>query len=509
MTMILKSFSSLYFATLLMLLGSGLLSTYLGLRLAETADGLWVGALMTANYLGLVLGGKLGHRLIARVGHIRAYVACAGIVTAAVLGHGMTALLPVWLVLRLVVGLCMMCQYMVIESWLNEQAGPSQRGKVFAGYMGASYLGLILGQLVLVVHPELSVELLMMVALCFALCLVPVALTHKLHPAPLHPAPLEMRFFLKRVPLSLLTIGVAGLLIGSFYGLGPLYASRMGLSTEQVGLFMGCCILAGLLAQVPLGWLSDRADRVKLIRGVAGLLSLMALPLAILQAAPVELLFICGFAVSIMLFCLYPLAVAFANDHVESERRVSLTVMLLVVFGVGAAIGPMLVGFLMRFLGANMLYAFTALSGLVLVSFVRTAKVTHVHQVDEAPLHHIAMPEGMASSPLVAALDPRNDEQYVQEHMCDDHEEDCEDEQAAAMADSSAAEAELATIAAAVVTASAVAAAAVAADADLDTAVYTDGVELAATDLAVPERQEPAPNEPDHADSPNTKDGSA
>ena len=33
--------------------------------------------------------------------------------------------------------------------------------------------------------------LLMMVALCFALCLVPVAMTRSIHPAPLHPAPLE------------------------------------------------------------------------------------------------------------------------------------------------------------------------------------------------------------------------------------------------------------------------------------------------------------------------------
>ncbi len=69
-----------------MLTGSGLLSTYL--RCAwrrDKVDGLWVGALMAANYFGLVLGGKVGHRLIARVGHIRAYVACAGVVTAAVL----------------------------------------------------------------------------------------------------------------------------------------------------------------------------------------------------------------------------------------------------------------------------------------------------------------------------------------------------------------------------------------------------------------------------------------
>lgn len=419
MSLILKSFSSLYFATLLMLLGSGLLSTYLGLRLSQTADGLWVGALMTANYLGLVLGGKLGHRLIARVGHIRAYVACAGVVTAAVLVHGLTDWLPVWLLLRMLVGLCMMCQYMVIESWLNEQAEGSQRGQVFAGYMGASYLGLILGQLVLVVHPGLGVELLMLVALCFALCLVPVALTRKLHPAPLHPAPLDIRFFLGRVPLSLTTIAVAGLLIGAFYGLAPLYGTRIGLSTEQIGLFMGSCILAGLLVQWPLGWLSDRRDRTALIRACAMVLALAALPLAVLPQPMLVLLFAVGFIVCALQFSLYPLAVALANDHVEAERRVSLTAMLLITFGVGASIGPLLAGVLMRFVGAHMLYAFVSVCALILVWRVRPERVTHLHQVEDAPLHHIPMPDSTTSSPLTAALDPRVDEQLIQEQMQD------------------------------------------------------------------------------------------
>lgn len=417
MSVILKSFSSLYFATLLMLLGSGLLSTYLALRLAESADGLWVGALMAANYLGLVLGGKLGHRLIARVGHIRAYVACAGVVTAAVLGHGLSDWLPSWLLLRLLVGVGMMCQYMVIESWLNEQAQTEQRGQVFAGYMGASYLGLILGQLMLVLHPALGPELLMLVALCFALCLVPVALTRKLHPAPLHPAPLDMRFFIERVPLSLTTIVVAGLLIGAFYGLAPLYGTRMGLSTEQVGLFMGCCILAGLLVQWPLGWLSDRYDRVLLIRACAALLVLSALPLAMLPQAGLPLLFAVGFLVCALQFSLYPLAVALANDHVEAERRVSLTAMLLVTFGIGASIGPLLAGVLMRFVGANMLYAFVCACALILVWRIRPERVTHLHQVEDAPLHHIPMPDSTTSSPLAAALDPRVDEHLVHEQM--------------------------------------------------------------------------------------------
>lgn len=418
MRQIWKSFRALYFASLMMLIGSGLLSTYLGLRLAaDHVDSLWVGALMAANYFGLVLGGKIGHRLIARVGHIRAYSACAGIVGAAVLGHGLIDWLPAWLFLRVIVGLGMMCQYMVIESWLNEQAEARQRGLVFSGYMIASYLGLVMGQLILVMHPALGLELLMLVALCFALCLVPVALTRRIHPAPLHPAPMEPRFFIKRVPQSLSTVLGAGLIVGSFYGLAPLYASQQGLSTEQVGLFMGCCIFAGLLVQWPLGWLSDRYDRAVLIRSFAFSLALAALPLAIMPQVPLEILFIAGFVCSLVQFCLYPLAVAFSNDHVEGDRRVSLTAMLLVTYGVGASIGPLVAGVLMKLFGSQMLYAFFSFFALVLVWRIRPKAVTNLHQVEDAPLHHVAMPDNMTSSPLVACLDPRVDEQVVQDQM--------------------------------------------------------------------------------------------
>jgi hypothetical protein len=65
-----------------------------------------------------------------------------------------------------------------------------------------------------------------------------------------------------------------------------------------------------------------------------------------------------------------------------------------------------------------MLYAFFSFFALILVWRIRPKAVTNLHQVDDAPLHHVAMPDSMSSSPLVAALDPRVDEQVVQDQMC-------------------------------------------------------------------------------------------
>ena len=73
----------------------------------------------------------------------------------------------------------------------------------------------------------------------------------------------------------------------------------------------------------------------------------------------------------------------------------------------------------MKVLGSQMLYAFFSLTGLVLVWRIRPNAVTNLHQVDDAPLQHVAMPDSMSSSPLVAALDPRVDEQVVQDQMQD------------------------------------------------------------------------------------------
>ncbi|MNF56094.1 putative MFS-type transporter YcaD [compost metagenome] len=322
------------------------------------------------------------------------------------LAHEFSSALPLWLFLRALVGLAMMCQLMVLESWLNDRARSEERGKVLGIYMVAIYGGMVLGQLALSWKGDLGIHALLGVAMAFALCLVPVALTRGMHPAALQPASVDIKLFIQRVPQSLVTVFMAGMIYSAFFGLAAIYASRQGLATTEVGQFMAMIIGAGLLAQLPLGWLSDRLPRASLIRGVAVLLILACLPLGFSQQPSFGFLLLVGGCVGFLQFCLYPLGVALANDNVEPELRVSLAGLLLVTYGIGACIGPLLAGALMEQFGAPSLYYFSAVCAALLALAVGQGKVSGAHLQEDAPLHHQATPVGLASATLAAAVEP-------------------------------------------------------------------------------------------------------
>lgn len=405
-----SSFSSLYFATLLMLIGTGLFNTYMGLRLtAQSVNEIWIGALIAGYYLGLVCGARLGHRLIIRVGHIRAFVACAAVATSMILAQALVDHLPLWLLLRLISGIVMVTEFMVIESWLNEQTENHQRGRVFSVYMVVSGLGTVLGQLALTAYATLDDGPLTLVAMCLVLCLVPIAVTARSHPPTPLPAPLDLRFFASRVPLSLTVLFVAGNLSGAFYGLAAVYAAKHGLSTSQSAIFVAAAVTAGLLSQWPMGWLSDRINRAGLIRFNAAVLVLLPVLMWGWIVLPYWAMVALSCVFGVLQFTLYPLGAAFANDHVEPERRVGLSAILLMTYGVGACLGPLIAGVMMSLGGPGMYYVFISACAVILVWQVRPARVTGAHQVDEAPVHFVPMPDTLQSSPAAVALDPRVD----------------------------------------------------------------------------------------------------
>ena len=405
-----------------------MLTTYLALYLGQkSVSTFWVGLLTSFYYLGLLLGSKLGYYLIKSVGHIRSFGACTAVVTACVALHGVSDNLYLWLVLRLIVGIGMMCNFMVLESWLNEQASHEHRGRVFSLYMITSYLGTVLGQLALSQFPELGYAPLFLVCFAIAMGIVPISLTRRIHPKPLRP--LEVGFFsyFKLIPQSLTAVLFAGIINGSFYGLAPVFASQAGLDAAGIAMFMSVTIFAGLVAQWPMGILSDRVRRSVLLRTNAVVLvvvcsALFALPLTL------QFMLVLTFIFGLFAFTLYPLSSALANSRVSDEDRVGVSSALLVAFGAGAGVGSALLAQVMVFMGHTALYGAIALLCMVMFGLL---SVINFRQKAEKPEHadYVVSASDITTSPLAATMDPRIEEAMAQDQMLVVEDNDESDEE--------------------------------------------------------------------------------
>ena len=379
----LASFSSLFLSTLVMLVGVGLFNVFMGLKLTE--DGvseIWIGALMSAYYLGLVIGSRVGHRMIVRVGHVRAFAAAAATCSVMVLVQSLVSEKEIWVAFRIIAGAGMAVQFMVLESWLNEQIENERRGQIFSVYLVMSGLGTAIGQMAITLYPSLDLRPLILVAICHVVGLIPIVWTVRLHPAPQLPAPVDCGYFLRVAPAALVTMFVAGNVSSSFYALAPVYVIEKNFSTAEVAAFMSVAVFAGLLAQWPMGWMSDRVPRQRLILFNGAVLTFVTLLLWGWLPIPFWLLMMISAVSGVTQFTLYALAGSFANDLVSADRRVSLSAVLLMSFGIGACLGPLLAGGLMRLAGVNMLYVFFSACAAILIVTSLTRRKPYARQSD-------------------------------------------------------------------------------------------------------------------------------
>jgi MFS family permease len=355
-----KAFGGLYLSAALLQFGATLLISHLALRLgAHGASEFWIGALMAANALGMVVAGFASLAFIERIGHVRAFAAGTAALVTVVLAHEIGATLSFWLVLRAFAGAAMMIQLITLESWLNDQANGQQRGQVLAGYMIATYIGMMLGQLGVVADGAGSAGLIV-VAGAVACCAVPLAMTRL--PRPDARAQVQATFLriVRRVPRQLTTVFVSGMLNSSFFGLAAIYAKQAGMSPGAAAIYLACPVVAGLLAQFPLGMLSDRLPRPMLVRSMAILLAVASVALATGQYMPLPASLLLACCIGALQFCFYPLGAAWANSEAEPAMRVGLAGVLLTTFGLGSCLGPLIAGAWMSNAGESSLYWFYA-----------------------------------------------------------------------------------------------------------------------------------------------------
>ena len=405
----LPTLAALLASASLLMIGNGLFSTLLAVRLnLEGADETRIGLVMSAYFAGLVAGSIVCGRIISRVGHIRSFAVFAAVMAAAALVHALRVDALTWIALRAVTGFAMAGVLMAIESWMNAAATRETRGQVLAVYMAILYLSLGSGQLLLNVADPAGFQLFSVVGIFFALSLVPVALTRA--PTPELPGRSSLAFtrLLPVAPVGVMGALVAGLVLGAFYGLAPVFAQEIGLSIAGTSWLMTVAILGGLVLQYPIGHVSDFVDRrtVLLVVGLGAALASGALVFAADQST--TLLFVLIAAFGGFAFTLYPLAVAHANDRLDPDELVGAAGLLLLCYGIGAVIGPALGAAGMRGLGPGGLFAVLSAACIALAAYIQWRRFRVPVFPGETHTAYRSVPR---STPAASELDPRADAQ--------------------------------------------------------------------------------------------------
>lgn len=355
----------------LLLMGSGLLGTLLALRGGAAGFGdQTLGLIMSCYFVGFLLGTFLGPAAIRRMGHIRAFTFYAALCACTVLAHPLIIEAWAWAGLRVVTGVALVGMYTVIESWLGASVDGSQRGRVFSIYMVVNLLALATGQQLLRLAPIDSFALFSVAAMLMCLAMMPVAATRLGQPVMQSYRRISPRELFRVAPAAAGGALFSGLTMGAFWGMGPVYAGRMGLSPEQVASFMSLTILGGALLQWPIGWLSDRGDRRNTLGIVCAVAAAVAAFVAIPETPSVGLLYISFFVFGGLAFVIYPVAIAHLLDHVSGDDVLAACSTILLVNGLGAVLGPALSGMLMEWLGARALPGFLSLTNAILAAYI-------------------------------------------------------------------------------------------------------------------------------------------
>lgn len=351
MLQVLKSAWPLLIGIMLLMIGNGLQGSLLGVRAGiESFSVLEISVVMSSYFVGFLGGSRFSPGLIRRVGHVRVFAALASFISAALILFPTFPEPLAWMILRVIIGFCFAGVYVTAESWLNNAASNKNRGKALSLYMIVQMIGIISAQGILALGDPSGWILFVVPSVLVSISFAPILLSVNPTPAFATTSRMSLGALYRISPLGCVGIFLMGGVFATQSGMAAVYGSQIGLSVREIAAFVAVIYLGAMMLQYPIGWLSDRMDRRKLILIVAFVGALSAGVGTLLGGHPAALLVV-GFAVGGMANPLYSLLIAHTNDFLESEYMASASAGLLFLNGVGAVSGPILAGWLMSVIG--------------------------------------------------------------------------------------------------------------------------------------------------------------
>lgn len=400
---------ALFLGSALLMFGGGLQGLLLSVRGAEENFSLLaLGLIGTGWSVGFVAGSLFVPMIVRKAGHIRAFSVMAAIGTITILLNLLWINDIGWIVLRALSGFCFAGAAMIVESWLNEVADNRSRGTIFSIYVTINMAASTLGQIAMSVTGTAGYVPFVVGAISFICAVLPTAMTSSPQPRPLQSAKLDLGLLYRTSPVAAVAAFACGMANGAFGTLAPVYGYEQGLDASGIAMLFAIAAILGAVAQVPFGRLSDRIDRRLVLIGLSGAAAVVGALMVIINPGAGWGMYVLFAAYGFAANPIYAIAVAHANDFARDGDFAKIAGGMLLILGVGLAIGPAVASVIMGSWSPVGLFVVTAVFHAVLALFAWLRM--RVRKSPDAAERTPFQPMGdKQATPETLVLDPRAD----------------------------------------------------------------------------------------------------
>ena len=325
------------------------------------------GFMMSGYFVGYFIGARTIPSVISGVGHIRVFAAFASVASLAILVHSIFINPLTWFLLRVITGYSMVSIYTIAESWLNDRSSNKNRGKVLSIYMIILYGSMGLGMFMLNFSSPEKFQPFILISVLMSAALLPILLTKRKPPQFKKIQSMSLKDLYNSSPLGMVSAVLYGIVQSALFTLLAVYAAAMNFSIFDISLVTFLLAISGAVSQYPIGYISDKFDRRKVIIYSTFGAAIFAF-LAIFSVGTMYLPEGLGssklwFYIFLVLFSvcslpMFSLILAHTNDFITRDKFVAAGAGLQFAFGLGAISGPFLCSLLMGLVGNNGFFVF-------------------------------------------------------------------------------------------------------------------------------------------------------
>ena len=320
--------------------------------------------------LGFLASAPLIPILVRRLGVIRVITTSVIISTTSLLLLRAIDDLAIWFVLRFMLGAAISGLLLISETWINQIADPSGRGRTIGIYVTVITAAFAAGPMIIPLTGIDSWTPFIIGILAIVISGVAFLPVRKIAPKFEDRQSVALFSFFSIAPILMAAVAVVALIDGAVIVHLAIYGLRLETGLTVSTAMVSAFLIGNIVLQIPIGWLADKLNgyRVLAICSVAGVLCSMA----VVIFAPnhnVILLFLMilgGFT-----YGLYTIALTLLGERFSGSNLVAANAAFAIMWGVGGLAGPVAGGIAMDMLGPQGLpLTIVVVCGLFLILLV-------------------------------------------------------------------------------------------------------------------------------------------